>query len=436
MQNILIYTPTITPRHTFAFGLFFRDILDIGFELTNDDYKFKESALPKFSYGKKSLSDELFFECNGLLDESEIKPQAIEVFEFEGNKVFFKVSNFASALPFDIFSASFYLASRYEEYLPYGTDEHGRFKHIDSIAFKNDFLKKPLINIWALSLKSLLIKHFPQLSFPNKKFSYISTFDIDTAYAFKERNLSRTLGGYAKALSKFDFKDIIDRSLVLFNLKQDPYDTFDLQERLCKQYKLHQIYFYLVGDYSPHDKNIRLQKSKKLQKLLKHTQSFADIGVHPSYASNRYPAKVKTEMERIEKITDNVITKSRQHFLNMNMPYTYENLIQQGITEDYTMGYATSIGFRANICTPFYFYDLKKEQKTELKLFPFQVMDGTLKDYLKLNSDEASKAIAGIISEIKAVNGLFISLWHNHSLSEYCEWKGWRKVYEQMLQIL
>ena len=42
--------------------------------------------------------------------------------------------------------------------------------------------------------------------------------------------------------------------------------------------------------------------------------------------------------------------------------------------------------------------------------------------------------IKNIINQVKSVNGTFISLWHNESLSDQKRWKGWRRVYEEMIK--
>lgn len=98
------------------------------------------------------------------------------------------------------------------------------------------------------------------------------------------------------------------------------------------------------------------------------------------------------------------------------------------------MGYASLPGFRAGTCTPFPFYDLTSEKETSLRIFPFQVMDGTLNQYMKLSPDEALEECKKLIDEVKKVNGTFISLWHNESLSEMREWKQWRNVYYKLLE--
>jgi len=104
-----------------------------------------------------------------------------------------------------------------------------------------------------------------------------------------------------------------------------------------------------------------------------------------------------------------------------------------GITDDYSMGYADQIGFRASTSRSFLFYDLEMEYTTALRIHPFAAMEGTLRDYLQLNVEDAFIAFKQIIDEIKAVNGTYISLWHNESVSDKNRWVGWRNLYENMI---
>ena len=73
-----------------------------------------------------------------LLFEKE-SAREITVNEWKGFLCFFRHTS-DSDLPFDIFAASFFLVSRYEEYLEYQPDEYGRYQASSSLAFKNGFL--------------------------------------------------------------------------------------------------------------------------------------------------------------------------------------------------------------------------------------------------------------------------------------------------------
>jgi len=98
------------------------------------------------------------------------------------------------------------------------------------------------------------------------------------------------------------------------------------------------------------------------------------------------------------------------------------------------MGYAMDIGFRAGTSLPFYWYDLSKEAMTKLKIHPFQVMEVTLKEYLKLNPEAAKEKITSLLNTVKSVNGTFCSLWHNSSFSELEGWNEWEAVYVDLLE--
>lgn len=99
------------------------------------------------------------------------------------------------------------------------------------------------------------------------------------------------------------------------------------------------------------------------------------------------------------------------------------------------MGYASQVGFRAGTASSFYFYDLNLEIKTTLRVYPFAVMDVTLHDYLKLTPQQALQLIEQLINATKAVDGLFCTVWHNNTLSNYKDWEGWRIVYEETVKM-
>jgi len=169
---------------------------------------------------------------------------------------------------------------------------------------------------------------------------------------------------------------------VIFNKTSDPYDTYGYQMEIHKQYSISPIYFFLLGDYGLNDKNIPF-KNKTFQSLIKYISDYCEVGIHPSYASNSNIEILTEEISRLQKITHRNTSKSRQHFLKLNLPNTYRNLIDNDIEADYTMGYAEKSGFRASICSPFYFYDLDTELETKLQIFPFTIMEATYQLYAR-----------------------------------------------------
>src|SRR5690606_36986346 len=193
------------------------------------------------------------------------------------------------------------------------------------------------------------------------------------------------------------FKEFSTRKNVILGKEKDEFDTFEFYEMLRqaqhdKKENFRMIFFWLMADYAKFDKNNPVA-NLFFQEKIREVSKWAEIGIHPSYASNSHSDKLKIEIQRLENISGQKITKSRQHFIQLNLPETYQKLIQHGIEEDYTMAYADETGFRAGTCTPFFWYDLSKDEKTELKAHSFCAMDVTLRNYLKLNPNEASEEL-------------------------------------------
>jgi hypothetical protein len=430
---LLIYTPKINNRIKYIFNLFFRDLFSIEFGITNKIDEFSAYEGPKLNYSYKPIYNELFFYPANILFETGIKQQNIEHIRFEGiNCPFVVYKN--SSFPFDPFAAAFYLSTRYEEYLPYRKDKYDRFDASESIAFQLGFLKKPVVNIWAEKIIKMLAEKYPGFILPKKNYRFIPTIDIDSAYAYKQKGFVRTAAGYLKSLSSLDFEEISDRTKVIAGIKKDPFDTFDFQFYLQKKYNLKPLYFVLFAGYAQYDKNIPVF-NEKFQSLIKSIADYAEVGIHPSFASNSEPKKFFTEIRMLSKVLNSEVIRSRQHFLKLSFPSTFRNLIEADVQEDYSIGYASETGFRAGICDPFHFYDLDLETETNLKLFPFAIMESALRNYQNVSALEAIQHIRPIIDEVKAVNGTFISIWHNESLSNQKRWIGWNIVYEEMIKL-
>lgn len=431
MQSILIYVPKINNRIRFIFKLIITELLGVKINITDDAQSFIQYNGYKLSYAFHPVGHELFICARPLLFETGLKDQEIQVTDWQDTPIFFSTTKF-SALPFDIFAASFYMVSRYEEYLPTIYDSHHRFEAHHSLAYTSGFLQKPIVNIWVLSLKELLHEKFPDLVFSKRKYSYVSTIDIDNAWAYRQKGFVRTTGGYVKSLLNIDLKGLAQRTKVLLDLEKDPYDTYDFQLEIHRKYQLKTLYFILFASYGKNDKNVPVT-SRKFKELIKSIADNSEVGIHPSYSSNESPERLSKEIKRLSKVLNREITKSRQHFLRLSFPDTYHHLLELGITDDYTMGFASEIGFRAGICDSFNFYDLDLETETKLRIHPFQVMDASLRYYMKVDAHDAIHKIKPIIDEVKKVDGTFMSLWHNESLSNEFPWEGWRYIYEQII---
>lgn len=185
-MKLLVYVPQLSPRIKYIFSFIFNDILKTEIGFTQNQKEFTQSNLPKLSYAMQSIGDELFFKSTNLLLEHKITEQQITTTTFGELKVPFPVQK--STLPFDVFAASFYFLSRYEEYLPVSDQKHKHYPVESSLQYQLDILKLPIIDGWALILKNILAKHFPSLSFGHKHFSFDPIY-VDHPPPKKEHNI-------------------------------------------------------------------------------------------------------------------------------------------------------------------------------------------------------------------------------------------------------
>ncbi len=426
-----VFTENINNRVQYTMHLLLKELLGIEYKFVEDRASFCDGEGPKINYGSTPLEDELFFMAVPFLFERKIVPLELEVFNFKNTKAFFRLEE-SSALPFDIFAASFYLVTRYEEYLCEEKDKHGRFPAEQSLAYQHGFLKQPVINIWAEELRALLLERFPDLPTREHKYSYIPSYDIDIAYSYAGKGLLRNTFGALRSLKNLDFRSFWERISVALGSGHDPFDVYDWLLKLHENYGLKPVFFFLIGDYGQYDKNISID-TPQLQNLIKRIGDYYDLGIHPSYQSNNDPEILAEEVRKLTEVCKKDVLRSRQHYIKLSFPDTYRNLDDNDITKDYTMGYASHTGFRAGIASSFWYYDLKLELPLNLRIYPFAVMDVTLKEYMKLDIKQAKKEIDLLVENIRAVNGLFISIWHNHTLSEREGWEGWKALYEEVV---
>ena len=214
----------------------------------------------------------------------------------------------------------------------------------------------------------------------------------------------------------------------------DPFDSYEWMDQLHTAYNLKPVYFFLVAiEKGKYDKNINVN-NEEFRQLIKSISKKYDTGLHPSWASGDHHELLKKEKDLLADITHKHINSSRQHFIRMELPSTYRELLQAGIHHDHSMGYGCINGFRASYTNSFQWYDLKNEKQTELTIHPFCFMDANAYYEQKLSAEEALVEMMQYYEVIKSVNGTMITLWHNSFLGTAKEFEGWRDVYESFVE--
>jgi hypothetical protein len=421
---VVIFTPQITERLRYVCDFIFHNHFHTAYQIINsfEDEVAPNSVLINYSAEKLPFPS-ISIAPHSLLFQSNIQHQEINGFQHNGYPAFFRIQH--SDYAFDIFAAIFFLISRYEEYLPHQKDEFSRYNHKESTAYKNNFLELPLVNLWLADFEKVLLSRFSGIVINKPKFENIITYDIDMAWSYRNKGLLRNFGGFLKRPS-------LQRVRVLLGWEKDPFDIYDDLRELHKDKIMKVLYFFLVAeDRSEFDKNISPLKISMKELVYQQAQNY-EIALHSSWASNDNVLLLQKEKNTIEKITNKPVYKSRQHYLKFSLPETYRQLIQIGIKEEYSMGYGTINGFRASYAGSYFWFDLSNNKKTSLQLFPFCYMDSTSLFVLKKTSLQAWQELMYYHDICKLNNGLMITVFHNHIISNdkpQSEWMGLHKKY-------
>jgi hypothetical protein len=428
-RPVKIYTKSDVPRLRYIAGILLGDILGLSWEVITD--KRKLGKYPVINYSIENISGSFKISPDSLLFEKGTSFRNISVTEWKGLPVFFPSSP-DSDLPFDIFAASFFLVTRYEEYLEFQPDEFGRFPASESLASRNGFLGIPIVDLWVKEMAKFFLRRFQSFAFKRNEYSALLTIDVDQPFAYQGKSLLSTIGGIFRDITSND-GHATERYKTIARGEKDPYEVFDYITETIEKNKTDVRFFFQVGDHSQHDKNPSW-KNIEYKNLISRLDIKYISGVHPSFNAARNLSIIKNETSRLKSILGKEIILSRFHYLRLFMPQSYRDLEKAGITQDYSMGYPDQPGFRASLARPFFFYDVIEDRQTALKIFPFQVMDATLFQYKKLDDAAAMALVLELINETRRVGGLFVSIWHNTSLLETADCKAWRWVFEYMLK--
>lgn len=425
---LLVHTKKVTPRISYIFKHICSRILGIEVSFTTTLEGFVAHSGPKISYGKVPLGNELFFQSYGLLEQQGVESIEVYVKKWEETYGFFEVSS-ASALPFDIFSMSFFLLSRYEEYLPHVKDELGRFMASESLAFKNDFLHQPVVDIAAYRFKAKLMEAFPGISFSEKTMIVHPVIEATEAFAFKYKGLVRTVFNYASDFFKGKFRNIILRSQVLLGLRRDPFDSFKWLISVGKHSNFHMTVFFLLGEAREFRKGINSQR-KGFIELIKYVADYQEVGLVFSFEALTEYELLKQEKLRMESITNRHADSSLNAEYVVALPDNYRSLVELEVNRDFTMVYDNEPGFRAGTCTPFLFYDLDYEVKTPLLIHPVAFSTASLKNS---NPEEVGKLTDRLLLEVAKVAGTFTIIFSNRDFAVSSD-PVWRKLFTEKLE--
>lgn len=428
---LLVRLDDPTPRARFAVNHLLGRMTSWPVHFAASEEEFRSSELPKVRYGSAGSegADALTVHASGALGLQHALPAEPEVGSEEGLPVLYP-----SSAGDDPFAGAFYLLARCEEWAPRVRDAHGRLPSAEHFVVRHGLEQLPVIDHWVMRLVKVLRKRHPGLPAPQARYRHVLSVDVDNGLMVRGRPSWKQAGALMRAVLQGKVGEAALRMQVLLGRRNDPFDRYTDLVELARMGKVDRlIAFLLMRGEGAHDHAADI-KHPLMNDRFKQMDGAFDIGLHPSYRSSEDPQVFREDRALLEQIIGHPVRISRQHFLRWQVPGSLRLLEAAGLTEDHTLGFSDRPGFRCGTCTPFPWYDLEQERETDLMLWPFAVMDSALHDRMGLGPDEAMRTMCAVSDSVRAVNGTFVSVWHDRFLSGYGIWQGWPEAMQQVVE--
>ncbi|MGB9898198.1 polysaccharide deacetylase family protein [Thermanaerothrix sp.] len=364
-------------------------------------------------------------------------------FEGKDEEMWFVQDAHSIYLGIDIAGSAFFMLTRYEEIVLPDRDKHNRFPAKASLAYREGFLERPIVDEYIEILWACMKRLWPELERRDHSYQLCLSHDVDQPLATVNRPWSQVLrnisGDIIKrrdlALAWRRFKSRITRDPM-----EDPHNTFDIIMDLNERYGLKSAFYFKSGVTNPKYEEHYSLNSPWIRRLIKciHERGH-EIGFHPSYETYNNPSLFRAELDSFMRVMDELkISQTRrggrQHYLRWENPTTWQIWEEAGLDYDATLGFADYVGFRCGTCREFPVFNIITRKSLYLRERPLIAMDTTLlsQQYMSLQSEQALDRIERLSGICRCLRGTFSLLWHNNSLIE-----PWQKqLYLEALEVL
>ena len=314
--------------------------------------------------------------------------------------------------------------SRFEETFPVPRDKHGRFSAYQSIAWRDGFLDRPIVDEYGLALEEAIGYLLPGWQPTERKLRVKLSHDVDEiGLPFRLRSsIGHTVRrGQPKATIR-DFRALIHRTDTTYQyLLRQVVD-------LSVEHHLEAAVYWKSSQAGPYDTGYNPRDPRILEMISSFCAQGVEMGVHPSYGTFDSPQLFRHEIAALQELLGEERLGGRQDYLRWR-PETWRQWESMGLAYDGSVGFADRIGFRAGTAYCYRPWLLEQRRIADLVEVPLLAMDSTLQNYMRLEPVEALLRLREYVARCRAVGGTFTLVWHNTKLTE----SGYSNVYRQLL---
>jgi hypothetical protein len=339
----------------------------------------------------------------------------------------------------DIIAATIFLLSRWEETVVDERDEHGRFPGSASVAQKQGFLDRPVVDEYGLILAEWLRILLPGWEPESRTFSVKLSHDVDHVRQFTTaRSALRAVGGHLlkRRSPRLAWKAGANAIQERVTPEQAPnFLGIGRLAEIAQDFGLGRDAFYFMATKpTPIENDYHLCSPMIRQAIEDLRGQGFEIGLHAGYHTLGAPDRLMEEKAKLDAILGTASYGGRQHYLRFRVPHTWRHWEQVGLSYDSTLAFADHEGFRCGTCHPYRPFDLEQDREIDLWELPLLVMEQTLSQHRGLSPADGEAAILALAQRCQLVGGTFTLLWHNSSLVD--DWQPWAAIYTRVLRLL
>lgn len=339
----------------------------------------------------------------------------------------------------DFLGSMFFMLTRYEEMYSTAVDSFGRYDFKQSIFYKENLLKRCLVNEYLELLKQELLRIAPSLKFKPHSFRVSLSHDVDVPITFDAPLVDTFKKGIGDLYYRKDARLLARRISGRFwhafsgNFDLDPNYNFRFIMDEEEKVGLRGLFNFIpMPGTEPIDSRYELN-SAVIQGLLKgmHDRGF-EIGFHPSYYSFKNLERTQSELDHLNILLQSIgippVRRGRHHFLRWSNPETWKIWNDLGMTEDGSVGYGLTNGFRAGCCYKYSVFDLANRRHLPLIEEPLIFMDVNS----DVNDEKTLDEIKYFKDVCKSFHGNYSVLYHN----DYIISRFQKQLFQDILKVL
>lgn len=423
---IISVSASFLPERRYIINTVFKEFLGLDFEFKVHEDRRKYAIIVPGG-GELIIEDDFFSrysEPAGYLHKVNI-PESVMYFgnnfpEFKNTPILFGSSGLnidgrTILVGADIFASAFYMLTRWEEYVISDRDSHGRFPATSSIAYKYNFLDRPVVNEYADLIWELLLQVGYKGQRGKRNYTIVPTHDIDKLLYWDKTtrlNLLKNISGdifkrQSPVLASRKIKNFWESG---FDFRKDQNYSFNYFMELSEKSNVKANFYFMAGGEKPYDPDIYVKTAVFKNIVSEINERGHIIGIHPSYISFNNPVDLQSEVNRLEESVNMPVKSGRQHYLRFEVPATWQAWDECQLETDSSMYYSGHPGFRCGTCYDFPVFDILQRKPLNLREMPLLVMDTCL---LNNGPDAAADRIRKLKSEVRKHHGNFVFVWHN-----------------------